>query len=975
MNCAQIEGLLTRYALGDLDEATRAQVESHVSTCPDCRATLEELRPTVDLLRRALSSGSGTAPRLDATRRARILASYGQRRPAVTVLWPLLKAAALVVVLLGIVAVLLPTFSRVRLSSAGTAARARDASLLIAAKMYEEDNGRRPQTGSDLARHFDGSVSDEDVRRISGHAVLEYAPAAEGRARASGPATYDADKGSPAAGAARTPSPYHAGYKEDAAQSPRFEAPVLESTEGVLDTPSSPALVNGTIVMHSYGGKARAVAAPAKSESSLGRSPAQDKEKAITRLGGEVKKALGDDTYADSAGAAGTLDGRASTVGGRELTESESSEVRVAQPAETPAAMSRSPLVMKGLYASRTWGGRSAALSKTVLPKEQVALTEPVPVVVKAGEAAARDSLTVVNGGALALESGSRRSAAGSESHEVTALSSAPSSDNKGERKEKQIVGDLSGVKVPVERPLGGGNGTAVVTDRIEVDGPAPVAAMVPGAVSTVVSQERVDEIKKSGPAPVSALAQPVTPSRAQPPNTSENAESAVEIEYPPQVFNPIVESSQNAFSTFGIDVDTASFTLARRYLLQGRRPPEGAIRVEEFVNAFEYAYRPPERDTFAVYADRTRSPFRPSMDLLRVAVRGKVIGRDRMRPSMLTFVIDTSGSMNTPDRLDLIRKSLGMLVDHLGPQDTVSIVTFGSEARLVLDQAPASQPNAIRAAVNGLQTAGSTHLEGGLRLGYEVAARHFRSGAINRVLLLSDGVANLGAATAGEILAQVERNRKQGIYCSIFGFGQGNYNDAMLEALADKGDGVYRFIDSAAEARRAFVDDLAATLCVIARDVKIQVQFDPARVTRYRQVGYENRHLEKEQFRDDTVDAGEVGAGQSATALYEIEVAGNAAEPLGTVRLRWKDADTGAVQERAVPIKAGDRYASFDQAPVRFRLAAGVAEFADLLRRNPFTAGTTVRDVAGVIRPAALELNLDQQVQDLVRMVNAVRE
>ena len=255
------------------------------------------------------------------------------------------------------------------------------------------------------------------------------------------------------------------------------------------------------------------------------------------------------------------------------------------------------------------------------------------------------------------------------------------------------------------------------------------------------------------------------------------------------------------------------------------------------------------------------------------------------------------------------------------------------------------------------------------------MAARHFASGAINRVLLLSDGVANLGAATADEILAQIEHYRKQGIYCSVFGVGQGNYNDTMLETLADKGDGVYRFVDSPAEARRVFVDDLAATLCVIAKDVKIQVQFDPERVTRYRQIGYEKRHLEKEQFRDDAVDAGEVGAGQSATALYEVAVAGNPAEPLGTVRLRWKDAETGQVEERAIPIKADDRYATFESAPVRFRLAVGVAEFADLLRRNPNTAGTTVREVTAALRPVALELNLDQQVQDLVRMANAVRE
>jgi Ca-activated chloride channel family protein len=456
------------------------------------------------------------------------------------------------------------------------------------------------------------------------------------------------------------------------------------------------------------------------------------------------------------------------------------------------------------------------------------------------------------------------------------------------------------------------------------------------------------------------------------PPGPGETAASGPEPVYPPQVYNPIIETKANPFSTFGIDVDTASFTLARRYLLGGRLPPTGAIRVEEFVNAFEYAYKPPENTTFAVYCDRTRSPFRPSLEVLRIGVRGKVLGRDRQRPLALTFIVDTSGSMNTPDRLELARKAMTMLLDRLTDADSMAIVTFGSKARLVLDHTRAARKDEIRAAIASLQTSGSTHLEGGIRVGYEVAARRFRSGAANRVMIFSDGVANLGAATSDEILKQVETYRKQGVFCSVFGLGVGAYNDAMLQALADKGDGVYRYLDSLAEAKRVLVDEAAATLHVIAKDVKIQVEFQPDRVKAYRQIGYEKRHLEKEQFRDDAVDAGEVGSGQSSTALYELETSGAADSPLGIVRLRWKDPETGLVTETAHPIRGSDKPAAFEDAPPRFRLAVGVAELADWMRENPLSIGTEGGDILKVVRTAGMELNLDRQVKDVVRMATA---
>ncbi len=453
-----------------------------------------------------------------------------------------------------------------------------------------------------------------------------------------------------------------------------------------------------------------------------------------------------------------------------------------------------------------------------------------------------------------------------------------------------------------------------------------------------------------------------------------EGAEPVPEIKLPPAEFNPYVDVAENAFSTFSIDVDTAAYTMSRKEILEGRAPAPETVRTEEFVNFFDYDYAAPAAGMFAVHTAMAPSPFRPPLELLKIGVQGRRLGREQERAAVLTLVIDTSGSMNTADRLGLIRQSLHLLLDKLAPEDRVALVQFASEPRLLLEHTPAAEKDRILAAVDSLKTSGSTQLEGGLKLGYETAARGFRPNASNRVLLMSDGVANLGAGDAEAILRTVEQFRKQGITCSVLGFGTGVYNDPMLEKLADKGDGQYVFIGSLNEARRVLVDNLAATLHVIASDVKIQVEFNPKRVKRFRQIGYENRKLTKEQFRDDTVDAGEVGSGQSVTALYDVELHGPAAEPVGTVRVRYRRADTGAIEEIAHRITATDRLPAFDKAPARYRLAAGVAEFAEKLRRSPYTDGTEFPEIENVLRPAALELSLDSNVQDLVRLVEAAR-
>ncbi len=434
---------------------------------------------------------------------------------------------------------------------------------------------------------------------------------------------------------------------------------------------------------------------------------------------------------------------------------------------------------------------------------------------------------------------------------------------------------------------------------------------------------------------------------------------------------NPFVEAAQQPFSTFSIDVDSASYTLARNFLNQGKLPPAEAVRTEEIVNYFDYHDTPPGQGLFAVRSEAAPSPFGPGLQLLRIGVKARRLGREENRHAVLTFLVDTSGSMSTPDRLGLIQQSLRLLVDRLAPEDLVALIQFDSHARLTLDYTRAADKARILKAIASIQTSGSTNLEEGMRLAYECARRAFQPGAGNRVLLLSDGAANLGSASAEDILAVVADSRKQGIFCSVYGVGQGGYNDVMLETLANKGDGSYVYLDTLEEARRVFVDDLAATLNTVAADVKIQVEFNPARVKVYRQLGYENRKLRQEDFRNDAIDAGEVGSGQAVTALYELSLVPDAPRgPLGTVRVRYRDLATGRIAEVESPLSENQAQPRPDVSGASFKLAACAAEFAEVLRGSPYAEDGDLAEVAALLRPVALEYALDTRVQELLRLV-----
>lgn len=363
---------------------------------------------------------------------------------------------------------------------------------------------------------------------------------------------------------------------------------------------------------------------------------------------------------------------------------------------------------------------------------------------------------------------------------------------------------------------------------------------------------------------------------------------------------NPFIDTEDDNFSTFAMDVDTASYAVMRRYLRDGHLPPTDAVRVEEFVNAFDYNYTLPKDDAFAVLMEGAPSKFGEGkrLQLLRVGIQGRVIPDTDRKDAILTFVVDVSGSMKMENRLGLVKRALTLLVDQLRPTDKVGIVVYGSDARVVLKHTGIDNREYIIDAINQLHTEGATNAEAGLRMGYKLALKNSKSDCINRVILCSDGVANVGNTGPDAILNTIGNYVKEGVTLTTVGFGMGNYNDVLMEQLANKGNGSYAYVDTFKEAKRVFVENLTGTLQVIAKDAKIQVEFNPDTVSRFRLLGYENRALAHEDFRKDDVDAGEVGSGHSVTALYEIKLHEDAVGKLATVFIRHENPDTQEVTE-----------------------------------------------------------------------------
>ena len=430
---------------------------------------------------------------------------------------------------------------------------------------------------------------------------------------------------------------------------------------------------------------------------------------------------------------------------------------------------------------------------------------------------------------------------------------------------------------------------------------------------------------------------------------------------------NPFLPAATNPLSTFSIDVDTASYANVRRFINSGSLPPKDAVRVEEMINYFTYDYKEPASDKpFSIDLDATACPWEPSHRLLRIGLKGREVANEKRPASNLVFLLDVSGSMMPSERLPLVKQAMRLLVDKLSENDRVAIVIYAGGSGLALKSTPGNEKEKILRALEELQAGGSTNGAEGIELAYKIAAENFIKGGVNRVILATDGDFNIGVTNQGDLIRLIEAKAKTGVFLSVLGVGTDNLKDSTMQKLADKGNGNYAYLDSVDEARKVLVQQINGTLMTIAKDVKIQVEFNPARVASYRLIGYEKRLLRKEDFNNDKVDAGEIGAGHTVTALYEVVPAGPGAtdpaagvppvDPLKyqspnpssvaktaandspemvTVKLRHKKSD-GEVSELTEKTFT-DNGSKFENAAPDLKFAAAVAEFGMLLRDSQY--------------------------------------
>jgi len=444
------------------------------------------------------------------------------------------------------------------------------------------------------------------------------------------------------------------------------------------------------------------------------------------------------------------------------------------------------------------------------------------------------------------------------------------------------------------------------------------------------------------------------------------------------------VDADREARSTFAIDIDTASYGFARRQIVDGARPDSATIRPEEFINAFRQDYPQPPGNGFTVFLDGSRLPRGHAaagdaaaetagggeVRLLRIGLQTRADDPARRPDAALTFVIDVSGSMSEPGRLDLVRDALHTLVDQLRDSDRVAIVAYESDARVLRTMTPVRNRSALHRAIDDLEAGGSTNLEEGLVTGYRVARDGFVRDATNRVILLSDGLANVGNTTAEPILRQIREESAKKI--ALLGVGVGSeYGDQLMERLADEGDGFVTYVSDREQARQLFVHRLPATLTVRALDAKVQVTFDPEVVASYRLVGYENRVVAAEDFRNDRVDGGEVGPGHSVTALYVIRLRGaeNGGGRVAEARIRWLDPQTREAQEQAATIRGADLSGDFAGASPRLQVCYVAAYFAEVLRGSSYADEVRLRDLAA-LADMAFHATDDPQVRELADLI-----
>jgi len=427
-------------------------------------------------------------------------------------------------------------------------------------------------------------------------------------------------------------------------------------------------------------------------------------------------------------------------------------------------------------------------------------------------------------------------------------------------------------------------------------------------------------------------------------------------------VENPFVESSEEPVSTFSIDVDTASYSLIRSYLMNYYRlPPEDSVRIEEMINYFAYIYpQPEEGKPFSVTMEMAPSPWSSEREIIMIGLQGREMDPSKLPASNLVFLIDVSGSMSSSNKLPLLKTAFKKLVKELGESDTVSIVTYAGSAGVKLDSVSGSDKATINSAIDGMESGGSTAGSDGLNKAYEIAEKNFNADGNNRVILASDGDFNVGPSSDAEMEKLITEKREKGIFLTVLGFGMGNYKDSKMETLADKGNGNYFYIDSEREADKVFVHDLLGNMFTIAKDVKIQVEFNPLEIERYRLIGYENRVMENRDFNDDTKDAGEIGSGHRVTAFYEVERVVKSAEPrlepeeefipvdfkeseLMELRMRYKEPDQD-VSKYLSEMLTKDLFSLEMSENMMF--ASAVTEFGMLLRKSEFRENSSYDSV-----------------------------
>jgi Ca-activated chloride channel homolog len=523
-----------------------------------------------------------------------------------------------------------------------------------------------------------------------------------------------------------------------------------------------------------------------------------------------------------------------------------------------------------------------------------------------------------------------------------------------------------------------------------------PSAAKVAWKTSPVVDAPQSKKVARTkelfeiaSPAPGVAPAPGVTPGTSVTPTPNVTPIESVASPSASQHFNTesydaLIENSflsarENPLSTFSIDVDTASYAIVRRFLRAGQLPPPGAVRIEELVNYFPYDYAPPSGEVpFSVNVELASCPWNAQHRLARIGLLGRQVHVKERPASNLVFLLDVSGSMSDLNKLPLVKSSMKMLVDRLDKDDRVAIVVYAGASGVVLPSTNALNRAAIFDAIDALSANGSTNAGEGIQTAYKVAADNFIQGGVNRIILCTDGDFNVGITDQSQLVNLIAEKAKSGVALTVLGFGMGNYKDSTIEKLADKGNGNYAYIDTANEARKVLVDQLSGTLVTIAKDVKIQVDFNPARAAGYRLIGYENRLLRSEDFKNDAKDAGEIGAGHTVTAFYEIvpvgqAIPGSAVDPskyqgvatltdaaasqeLFTVRLRYKAPDGQTSKPFDVPVV--DERKPFHSASGDYQFAASVAQFGLLLRDSKFHGDASFD---GVIEMASAQVGADR--------------